>query len=142
MTVEDPFNLSRFVQAQDAAWGDVLHELRQAKKTSHWMWFVFPQLAALGRSEMAKRYGLSGIDEAGAYVAHPVLGRRLREACSVLLDVRGDAVEIFGQVDAMKLRSSLTLFIEAAPGEDTLTQCLQHYFDGMKDIHTLRLLAG
>ena len=102
---DDPFDLQRFVTAQEPVWDDVLDELRTGRKQTHWMWFVFPQLMALGRSSMARHYGLSGLEEAKAYVAHPVLGPRLVECCRLLLQLQGhDPVAIFGPVDAMKLR--------------------------------------
>lgn len=130
----DPFHLARFTGAQDPVWDTVRHELQAGRKQSHWMWFVFPQLATLGRSAMARHYGLSGMDEAQAYLAHPVLGGRLREACQLLLAARAsDATEIFGSVDAMKLRSSLTLFAAASPQDTVFAQCLQRFFAGEAD---------
>ena len=130
----DPFDLGRFVSAQSPVWDEVCAELRAGRKRSHWMWFVFPQLASLGRSLMARHYGLSGLDEARAYLAHPVLGARLVSACGALLDLDNrNAVDVFGSIDAMKLRSCLSLFIEAAPGETVFKQCLLRYFDGQCD---------
>lgn len=140
----DVFELERFVQAQDPVWPRVQAELRASAKTSHWMWFVFPQLAALGRSAMARRYGLTGLDEARAYLAHPVLGERLRTACELLLSLPAQrtALDVFGPVDAMKLRSCLTLF-EAAAGEGgVFTRCLQRFCAGERDPLTLDRLAG
>src|SRR6476469_5112975 len=105
----DPFDLERFVAAQAPVWHDVQSELQAGRKQTHWMWFVFPQLAMLGRSSMARHYGLSGLDEAKAYLAHPVLGPRLVECCRQLLQLQGrDPVAICGTTDAMKLRSCLT----------------------------------
>ena len=110
-----------FVAAQDRVWPAVLDELRAGRKTSHWMWFVFPQIAGLGRSPMAQRYALADADEAREYLAHPVLGPRLREVSEILLTHTGlSAFDIFGGIDAMKLRSSMTLFAEAT--EDPLFQ--------------------
>jgi uncharacterized protein (DUF1810 family) len=130
----DLFLLQRFVDAQAPVWDDVLAELRAGHKTTHWMWFVFPQLASLGRSGTAKFYGLSGPDEARAYLAHPVLGRRLVQACRLLLAHPGrTATEIFGKVDAMKLRSCLTLFAAAAPEEGVFRDCLEQFFGGEGD---------
>ncbi|WP_427912568.1 DUF1810 domain-containing protein [Ramlibacter sp. MMS24-I3-19] len=130
----DPFDLQRFVTAQDTVWADVLAELRAGLKQSHWMWFVFPQLATLGRSSMARRYGLSGVDEARAYLMHPVLGPRLLECCQLLLHLRQhDAVAIFGETDAMKLRSCLTLFAEAAQDNEVFSDALRQYFGGTPD---------
>jgi uncharacterized protein (DUF1810 family) len=137
----DPFDLARFTQAQDPSWAAVCQELRAGHKQTHWMWFVFPQLAALGRSAMARHYGLSGMEEAKAYAAHPVLGARLREVCQLLLThADRSATEIFGPVDAMKLRSCLTLFAAASPQDEVFTQCLQRYFAGEPDPLTLEHL--
>ena len=113
----------RFVNAQDArgTYTAALAELRAGRKTSHWMWFVFPQIAGLGMSETSRRYAISSLEEARAYLAHPILGTRLQECVRVLNELRGrTAVEIFGPVDAMKLRSSLTLFARAAPEKSAL----------------------
>lgn len=140
--MSDPLDLDRFVQAQSRAWDDVLAELRAGRKTSHWMWFVFPQLAALGRSSTAKFYGLRGLDEARAYAAHPVLGPRLRECCSILVGQRGDdPVAIFGGIDAMKLRSCVTLFRHAEPQEPVYAAVLDRYYGGDADAATESLLA-
>ena len=131
---DDPFDLQRFVTAQEPVWDDVLDELRAGRKQTHWMCFVFPQLAVLGRSSMARHYGLSGLQEAKAYLAHPVLGPRLVECCRLLLQLQGhDAVAIFGSVDAMKLRSCLTLFAEAAPAEAVFREGLAKYYGGNAD---------
>ncbi|MDB5750639.1 MAG: calpastatin [Ramlibacter sp.] len=130
---DDPFDLARLVSAQQPVWESVCSELRAGHKQSHWMWFVFPQLATLGRSSMARHYGLAGLEEARAYLAHPVLGTRLRSSCEQLLQLeQRSARDIFGMVDAKKLRSCLTLFDVAAPG-DVFGQCLQRYFDGQAD---------
>src|SRR5690349_6690910 len=107
--MNDPFGLERFVAAQDAAgtYQQALRELQQGRKTSHWMWFVFPQIAGLGQSEMSRRYAISSLEEARAYLAHPVLGPRLQECASVVSETHGrSAEEIFGGIDAVKLRSS------------------------------------
>ena len=129
----DPFDLQRVVTAQAPGWDDVLAELRAGRKTSHWMWFVFPQLASLGRSPMARHYGLSGLDEARAYLAHPVLGERLRRCCGLLLaQPERDAQRIFGGIDAMKLRSCLTLFAKAS-GDPVFAECLLAFFGGTGD---------
>lgn len=134
----DRFQLSRFITAQDPVWDAVRQELHAGRKQTHWMWFVFPQLAVLGRSSMARHFGLSGVEEAKAYLAHPVLGARLREVCTIVLRLQaGEAVDIFGPVDAMKLRSCLTLFAAAAPEDDLFTRCLQRYFGGEADPMTL-----
>ena len=136
------FDLERFVSAQAPVWPAVRAELQAGRKTSHWMWFVFPQLAVLGRSGMALRYGLSGLDEARAYLAHPVLGPRLRECCGVLLQLQGPtALDIFGGIDAMKLRSCLTLFMLASPDDALFREGLRKYYDGEPDPLTLEEVA-
>ena len=138
---EDPYDLARFVVAQDGVYDRALAELRQGQKASHWMWFVFPQIAGLGFSLTAQRYGISGLAEARAYLAHPVLGRRLRECASVLLDTPGrSADQIFGDLDALKLRSSMTLFHRADPDEPVFGQVLAAYFDSVPDPATDRRL--
>ena len=135
------YDLERFVNAQQRVYDDVLAELRAGRKRSHWMWFVFPQLAGLGRSEMAQRYALASLDEAAAYLAHPVLGDRLRE-CAALVLATSDATvdEIFGHPDNMKFHSSMTLFA-AVPGADSVfSQNLDKYFGGARDALTLSRL--
>jgi uncharacterized protein (DUF1810 family) len=140
----DPYSLSRFVAAQDAAgtYERAVAELRAGYKASHWMWFVFPQLAGLGRSPMARRYAISSLDEARAYLHHRVLGPRLAECATVLTETPGRSAEqIFGGLDALKLRSSMTLFLRAAPaGEPLYGQVLGQYFGGIPDPATDRLL--
>jgi uncharacterized protein (DUF1810 family) len=143
MPADDPYGLQRFTAAQDTAgtYARALAELRRGQKTSHWMWFVFPQLAGLGRSPAARRYAISGIDEARAYLAHPVLGPRLLECAAVVAGLAGRTAEqIFGGIDAMKLRSSMTLFHRAAPGEHLFGQVLDQYFGGAADPLTLELI--
>lgn len=132
----DPHDLRRFVEAQAATPG-FLDELRAGRKTSHWMWFVFPQIAGLGRSAMAAKYAIASLDEARAYLAHPVLGPRLH-ACVAAINAFDDrdAEAIFGSVDAMKLHSSLTLFARAAPGDPAFVEALRRYFDGRPDAAT------
>ncbi|KGN35789.1 calpastatin [Knoellia flava TL1] len=138
--------MNRFVEAQDAGgtYATALAELRRGRKTSHWMWFVFPQVEGLGRSEMAQRYAVSGLAEARAYLADPVLGQRLRECAEVLLELdEPDAVAVFGSVDAMKLRSSMTLLSCAAEVEldrALFDGVLEKWFDGEPDPATLELL--
>lgn len=130
----DPFRLQRFVEAQAPVWDDVLAQLRAGRKQTHWMWFVFPQLATLGRSSTAKFYGLAGADEARAYLQHPLLGPRLVECCQLLMALPGCSAEaVFGAVDAMKLRSCLTLFEAADPGQPVFARCLSKYFGGQRD---------
>lgn len=134
--------LDRFVEAQDAgaSYEAALHELRAGRKTGHWIWWVFPQLAGLGRSETSRRYAISSLEEASAYLAHPVLGRRLREAFSAVLS-HEDAEAVLGPLDAMKLRSSATLFHRAAPDEALFADVLARCFSGRADEATDRLLA-
>ena len=137
------FDLDRFVQAQDAhsTYDTALQELRRGRKTSHWMWFVFPQVAGLGRSATAQHYGIDGLPEARAYLAHAVLGARLRETAAIVAGLEStDATDVFGSIDAMKLRSSMTLFAHAAPEEPVFDQVLRQYFGGDPDPATLRLL--
>jgi uncharacterized protein (DUF1810 family) len=138
----DPYNLNRFLAAQQSTYAAVLAELRQGKKTSHWMWFIFPQLAGLGHSPTAQHYAIASLDEARAYLMHSALGDRLRECVRMLenLPHGSSAVGVLGEVDAMKLRSSLTLF-EAATGDDLFSAALDRWFDGVRDDATLRLLA-
>ena len=135
-----PGDLDRFVAAQDdgQTFERALAELRSGRKTGHWMWFVFPQVAGLGRSATARFYALSGLPEAVAYLAHPVLGERLRKAAGVLTELpESDPVKVLGSVDAMKLRSSMTLFARAAPDERLFAAVLDQYFDGAPDQATL-----
>ncbi|MDQ2797697.1 MAG: DUF1810 domain-containing protein [Actinomycetota bacterium] len=143
MTADDPYDLARFVRAQDRNDTVVtaLAELRRGRKTSHWMWFVFPQLAGLGRSPTAREYAISSLDEARVYLAHPVLGARLREcaeAVSAIVD--STAVDVFGGIDALKLHSSMTLFALAAPDEHVFEDVLLKFFGGQYDPNTERLL--
>jgi uncharacterized protein (DUF1810 family) len=137
--MNDPFDLQRFVSAQDSAGTYPRAELRAGLKTSHWMWFIFPQLAGLGSSPTARHYAIGSLDEARAYLAHPVLGGRLRE-CSAILAASTDrsAQQIFGGIDAMKLRSSMTLFQLAAPQEQVFTDVLDRFFDGTPDQATMQ----
>ena len=137
----DPFNLQRFVDAQKPLYDRVLRELRAGSKASHWMWFVFPQIAGLGRSPTAVFYAVSSLDEAKAYLAHPVLGLRLRECSKLLLETEGrTARQIFGAIDEMKFRSSMTLFMRAAPEDSLFAECLQKFFCGEPDTATLEKL--
>lgn len=134
-------SLERFVDAQAGVHEAALAELRAGRKEGHWMWFVLPQLAGLGHSAMATRYGIAGLAEAHAYVAHPVLGARLRECARALADLPTcDAVAVLGPVDAVKLRSSMTLFARAAPEEPVFGEVLDQFFGGEPDERTLALL--
>jgi uncharacterized protein (DUF1810 family) len=142
-TDSDPFDLARFVDAQDAGgtYQRALGELRAGRKASHWMWFIFPQVAGLGFSQMAQRYAISGLAEARAYAGHPVLGPRLRACTAALTGAAGGSADrILGPVDAMKLRSSMTLFAAAAPEEPSFGEVLTRYFDGQPDEATLARL--
>jgi Uncharacterized conserved protein len=127
-------DLSRFVEAQAGTYDRALAELRAGRKTGHWMWFVFPQVAGLGRSPTAQHYAISGLEEARAYLAHPVLGPRLVECAQALLDLPGDdAVAVLGPVDAVKLRSSMTLFAHADPAQPVFRAVLERYAGGQED---------
>jgi uncharacterized protein (DUF1810 family) len=140
---DDPHDLQRFVDAQDRGetYCRALEELRAGRKTSHWMWFVFPQVAGLGHSEMARAYAIGSLVEAIAYLGHPVLGPRLRECAQALLVLdTGSAREVLGEVDALKLRSSMTLFDRAAPEEQVFQRVLDRYFDGRPDEATVERL--
>jgi uncharacterized protein (DUF1810 family) len=143
--MEDPYRLARFVDAQDSSgvYVQALAEIRQGEKQGHWMWFVFPQIAGLGKSPTAREYAITCRAEAGAYMRHPVLGPRLLECCRALLRAPDrSAEEIFGWVDALKLRSSMTLFAAVAADEPLFGAVLQRYFSGQGDEMTERLLAG
>ena len=135
--------LERFVEAQDPVYRQALTELRRGHKTSHWMWFIFPQLVGLGHSPMAQKYGITGADEARAYLAHPVLGPRLVECTRSVLTHEGrSAAAILGSIDAQKLRSSMTLFAAVATtGTEPFEQALDLFFDGERDGATLRMLG-
>jgi uncharacterized protein (DUF1810 family) len=135
------FDLDRFVKAQANDYATALGELRAGRKRSHWMWYVFPQLRGLGASPASHRYGITGLDEARAYLEHPVLGVRLRECAAVLLGLDdASARDIFGSPDDLKLRSSATLFACASPPESLFDEVLAKYFEGQPDSATLRLL--
>ena len=143
MTTDDPYDLRRFVAAQDAdgAYEQAAAELRRGRKTSHWIWFVFPQVAGLGHSWMSHKFAISSLEEARAYLAHPVLGRRLIECAAIVAQTQGRTVEqIFGSIDALKLRSCVTLFLRADPGEPVFGEVLARYFDGEPDPATDRLI--
>ena len=145
--VSDPYRLDRFVAAQDqgGTYQQAVAELRRGRKTSHWMWFVFPQIAGLGLSAISRQYAISGLDEARAYLAHPVLGPRLRECAAIVAGTEGRSAEaIFGPVDALKLRSSMTLFAAAGDeNEDAVNvfhAVLSKYFGGVADDATVTRL--
>ena len=140
---DDPFNLQRFVAAQDGVYRQACAELRGGRKRSHWMWFVFPQIAGLGFSAMAQFYALSSLDEARAFLRHPVLGPRLRECVELVSRVEGKSLyDIFGDPDEMKFRSSMTLFERAAPEEPVFARALDKFCGGVRDSVTLEKLKG
>ncbi len=138
--MSEPYDLQRFLDAQNegGTYERALTELRAGRKTSHWMWFLFPQIEGLGRSPMAQRYAIGSAAEARAYLAHPVLGPRLRECAEALLEVEGRSAEqILGPVDALKLRSSMTLFAPVA-SDDLFQRVLDRYYGGVPDPETVR----
>ena len=137
--MDDPYDLERFVAAQEAGgiYYLAVEELRAGHKTSHWMWFVFPQIAGLGQSATSRRFAISSLKEAKAYLGHAVLGPRLVECCGILAGAnRQSAEQIFGPIDAQKLRSSMTLFMRAAPEELLFEQVLERFFAGQPDAAT------
>ncbi|GAA3606099.1 DUF1810 domain-containing protein [Kineosporia mesophila] len=141
---DDPFGLGRFVEAQNSGgtYERAVAELRAGAKTTHWMWFVLPQVAGLGLSATSVRYAINGLPEARAYLAHPVLGPRLQECASILLGLRDTtAPAVLGSVDAAKLRSSMTLFAYAAPERPVFREVLEKYFDGQEDDATTARLG-
>ncbi len=143
--VSDPHGLERFVAAQDHAgtFDAALAELRAGRKRSHWMWFVFPQIAGLGQSPTSRRYAISSLEEAREYLAHPVLGPRLIECARIVGELEGrSAQDVFAGIDALKLRSSMTLFARADPGNPVFDRVLDAYFGGVPDDATERLLAA
>ncbi|MGG5887870.1 DUF1810 domain-containing protein [Falsiroseomonas sp. HC035] len=141
--MSNPFQLDRFVQAQNPVIAEVRRELRAGRKRSHWMWFVFPQLRALGHSATAQHYGIASLAEAEAYMAHPVLGPRLVGCAELVLAIEGrSATEIFGSPDDLKLRSSMTLFGAARPEAHAFAEVIGRYFDGTPDPRTMELLAA
>ncbi|MEJ7790971.1 MAG: DUF1810 domain-containing protein [Gaiellaceae bacterium] len=142
--MNDPYNLERFATAQDAGetYASAVAELRLGRKIGHWMWFVFPQIAGLGMSSMSRRYAIASLDDARRYLAHPILGERLEECARILTELDGkSAHDIFGSIDAMKLRSSMTLFARAAPEDTLFSEVLDRYFGGVADEATDARLA-
>jgi len=138
----DPYNLHRFLTAQAPTYNTVLDELRAGRKASHWIWFIFPQIAGLGRSGTAQQFAIGSLDEAKAYLQHPILGPRLRACTQLVLNVDGrSAEEIFGYPDHLKFRSCMTLFLTAATDNTIFNDALLKYFDGKPDQLTLDLLA-
>src|SRR3954469_21177172 len=140
--MDTDFDLERFVQAQDPVYSAVLGELRAGRKRSHWMWFIFPQVAGLGHSEMARKYAIASADEAAAYLAHPVLGPRLRECANLVAAIEDQPIDaIFDSPDDRKFQSCMTLFADVAPDEALFQSCLDKYFDGRADTATLERLS-
>ncbi len=142
--MDDPHRLERFVEAQDrgGTYELAAGELRAGRKRGHWMWFVFPQISGLGQSPMSQRYAIASLEEARAYLEHPVLGPRLAECTRIVSELdAGSAEDIFGGIDAIKLRSSLTLFARANPGDALFAAVLNRYFGGQADPATDRLLS-
>jgi uncharacterized protein (DUF1810 family) len=141
--VNDPHGLQRFVDAQDPVYTAVCAELRAGAKTSHWMWFIFPQLQGLGHSPVARHFAIASLEEAQAYLQHPVLGPRLQECSRLLLGIpAGPIGRILGYPDDLKLRSCMTLFARATPENQVFLEVLGRYFDGAPDPRTLELLSG
>jgi uncharacterized protein (DUF1810 family) len=139
----DPYDLERFVEAQDPVYGTVVDELRAGRKRGHWMWFVFPQLRELGRSPTAMHYGIGSADEAVAYLAHETLGPRLRECAQLVAAVQGRSAEqVMGPVDALKLRSSMTLFANVTDDDRDFVAVLARFYDGEPDPLTVELLGA
>ena len=142
---DDPmtFDLERFVAAQRPAYDAVVTELRAGRKTGHWIWFIFPQVAGLGRSQMSQHYAIASLDEARAYLAHPVLGARLHECAALVLATGArTAPDIFGELDAMKVRSSMTLFHRAAPDDPVFRAVLERFYGGVADPATDALIEA
>lgn len=141
--MNDTFDLQRYVDAQNPVLNDVYDELRRGQKSSHWMWFVFPQVKGLGHSDMARKFAITSHEEGRAYLDHPLLGSRLRECTELVNAVNGRTIEqIFGHIDAMKFRSSMTLFSYIATADPMFNDALKKYFDGKADAATLALLEA
>lgn len=139
--MNDPFNLERFVEAQNEVIEEVFAELREGHKRTHWMWFVFPQISGLGHSPMAERFAISGLPEAVAYLEHPILGQRLRECTNLVNAIQGRTIsKIFGYPDDLKFHSCMTLFARAAPDNREFTEALHKYFGGEPDPITIKRL--
>ena len=139
----DRYNLQRFIQAQEPVYQRATAELREGRKRTHWMWFIFPQIRGLGNSEVAQRFSIASLPEAEAYFEHPILGSRLKECTELVNAIEGRSIEhIFGYPDHLKFRSCMTLFAQAAPGEKIFNEALDKYFAGSPDGFTLSRLAG
>jgi uncharacterized protein (DUF1810 family) len=141
--MNDPYDLQRFLNAQEPMIARVMDELKQGRKRSHWIWFIFPQIAGLGHSPMAQRYAISSLKEAESYMRHPVLGPRLEDCVRLVNQVEGRAIaDILGYPDDLKFRSSMTLFARAAPDNPVFAEALRKYFAGLRDPETLNRLPG
>jgi uncharacterized protein (DUF1810 family) len=139
--MNDLFNLERFVTAQKSVYSTVIEELESGRKISHWMWFIFPQIEGLGRTQMAKLYAIKSLDEAKAYVSHPLLGKRLQECINLVLDIDGKSANaVFGYPDDLKFKSSMTLFLVAVPHIDLFQRAINKYYDGQRDQVTIQIL--
>jgi len=135
--------LGRFINAQNESFEEIIHELKSGEKVTHWMWYVFPQIAGLGQSATAKFYAIQDPSEAQAYLDHPILGKRLLECTQIVISLRGkSALAIFGDVDAMKFRSSMTLFMSVAGSDSVFQEAIENYFEGEPDQATLDILSG
>lgn len=144
-TNDDPYHLERFVSAQNEGhtYDHAVEELKRGRKTSHWMWFVFPQIAGLGQSAMSRKYAISSLDEARAYLQHPVLGPRLRECATIVAhSATSTATALFGEIDAQKLQSCMTLFLHADPAEPVFQRVLDRYYAGRPDPATDQILRA
>ncbi len=140
---DDPFDLHRFVSAQEGTYSRAISELRSGRKESHWMWFIFPQFDGLGMSSTSKHYSIKSAEEARHYLDHPLLGKRLVECAETLLGLQGrSASQIFGYPDDLKLKSSMTLFAEVARDEETFARVIDRYFNGERDRRTLELMRS
>lgn len=138
---DDPYDLNRFIEAQEVNYADALSELRAGRKSSHWMWYVFPQLAGLGHSAMSYRYGIRSEDEARAYLAHPILGPRMSECAEAVLAIENrSARDIFGSPDDLKLKSCATLFAHVSPPGSVFERILDKYYSSERDANTLALI--
>jgi uncharacterized protein (DUF1810 family) len=140
---DDPYNLSRFLQAQEGDYDRALAEIRAGRKRTHWMWYIFPQLDGLAFSATSRHYAIKGVEEARAYLEHPVLGPRLRESAEAAVGVEGrSATAVFGSPDDLKLRSCATLFASVSPPGSVFDRLLEKFYGGVRDDKTLRLLAA
>ena len=141
--MNDPHDLNRFLTAQENTYETALREIRNGRKQSHWMWFIFPQIIGLGRTEISRTYAIKSREEAVAHLTHPVLGDRLREAAEAALSVKGkSATEIFGTPDDLKLKSSMTLFKSVSADNEVFARVLDQYYEGEEDPQTVRILSG